>query len=340
MSVAKNSPPTIYDVASRCGLSIATVSRVLNTPERVSEASRLKVMQAVDELGYVPQAEMRARALRRTRRIGVLTPFFTSPSFIDRLRGVATALSGVRAELVVYSVDSMDILQGYLASLPINGDLDGLIIMSLPLDEQAAQRLQANRLQTVLIESAVTDFSAVLVDDYAGGRLAAQHLLEKGHTRCGYVYFGAHPDYAIHPETERLAGFRETLSEHGVALPDEYIRYVPVSRYGIEEQLRALFDLPEPPTGLFVPADDLAIRVIHRARELGVHTPRDISVIGFDGIDIAEHVDLTTISQSLVESGRTAVELLMARLTDPDRPVQHIRHGVHLIERGTTRAIE
>jgi len=339
MSDAKKAPPTIYDVAALSGLSIATVSRVLNTPERVSEASRQRVMQAVDQLGYVPQAEMRARALRRNRRIGVLTPFFTSPSFIDRLRGVATALSSVRGELVVYSVDSMDVLQGYLASLPITGDLDGLIIMSLPLDEEAAQRLLANGLQTVLIEIAHPSFSAVLVDDYAGGKLAAEHLLEKGHRRCGYVYFGSHPDYAIHPETKRLAGFRETLAAHGVDLPDEYIKYVPVSRYGIEEQLRALFELPEPPTGLFVPADDLAIRVIHRARELGVHTPRDISVIGFDGIDIAEHVDLTTICQSLLESGKTAVDLLMARLTDPGRPVQHIQFGVHLIERGTTRAL-
>ncbi|HMM27203.1 MAG: LacI family DNA-binding transcriptional regulator [Chloroflexota bacterium] len=340
MSAPKNAPPTIYDVASLSGLSIATVSRVLNTPDRVSEASRQRVMQAVDQLGYVPQAEMRARALRHTRRIGVLTPFFTSPSFVDRLRGVASALSSVRSELVVYSVSSIDSLQAYLASLPITGDLDGLIIMSLPLDGNAAQRLRANRLETVLIEHPHPEFSAVLVDDRTGGQLAARHLLEKGHRRCAYVYFGSHPDYAIHPETERLAGFRETLAAHGVTLDDEHIRYVPVSRQGIEEQLRALFELPEPPTGLFVPSDDLAIRVIHRARELGVHTPRDISVIGFDGIDIAEHVDLTTISQSLIESGKTAVDLLMARLADSTLPIQHIRTGVYLIERGTTRALE
>ena len=87
-------------------------------------------------------------------------------------------------------------------------------------------------------------------------------------------------------------------------------------------------------------SDDLAIRLIHRAHELGIHTPRDISVIGFDNIDIAEHVDLTTISQSLVKSGEMAVELLLGRLEDPGRPSQQIQIGVHLQVRGTTRQLD
>jgi LacI family transcriptional regulator len=336
----KNSPPTIYDVARLSGMSIATVSRVLNSPERVSEVSRKRVMAAIDQLGFVPKAEARARVLQSTGRIGVITPFFTSPSFADRLRGVAAALANSRYELVIYTVDSMDRLNGYFASLPLLGHLDGLIVISLPIDEDAAQRLISNQLETVLIESAHRRFSAILVDDRAGGRLAAQHLVAQGHRRCAYVYFGQHPEYSIHPEVQRLAGYREALAEHGISLPDEYIKYVPVSRKGIREKLRELFDLPEPPTALFVPSDDLAIRVIHRARELGLHTPRDISVIGFDGIDIAEHIDLTTINQQLAESGQVAVELLLARLSDPGRPVQQIHIPVHLDERGTTRHLD
>lgn len=339
MNPLKNTPPTIYDVAELSGLSIATVSRVLNTPERVSASSRQKVMEAIDQLGFVPKAENRARALQGIQRIGVITPFFTSPSFVDRLRGVATALSKTRCELVIYTVDSMDRLQGYLASLPIQGNLDGLIILSLPLDEEAAQRLLSNQLETVLVEWKHPSFNTILVDDRAGGKLAAQHLLELGHRHCAYVYFGEHPEYAIHPETQRLAGFRETLAEAGVSLPDDYIKYFQLSREGIREKLRELFDLPEPPTGIFAPSDDLAIRVIHRARELGVQTPGDISVIGFDGIDIAEHVDLTTITQSLVESGHMAVELLLARLADPGRPIQQIKIQVRIEERGTTRRV-
>jgi DNA-binding LacI/PurR family transcriptional regulator len=340
MSNMRNSPPTIYDVAKLSGLSIATISRVLNSPERVSETSRQKVMAAIDELGFIPSAEARARAGQSTGQIGVITPYFTSPSFTDRLRGVAAALSNSRYELVVYTVDSMDRLNGYLSALPIRGGLDGLIVMSLPVDDMAAQRLIANQLETVLLEYIHPSFSSILLDDFAGGRLAAQHLLEQGHRRCAYVYFGEHPEYSIHPEYQRLAGYHEVLTEAGFALPDAYIQYVPVSRQGIADKLQALLALPEPPTAIFAPADDLAIRVIHELRVLGLHTPQDISVIGFDDIDISEHVDLTTISQSLVESGQMAVELLLGRLAEPDRPIQQVRIQVHLAHRGTTRPID
>ncbi len=335
----KNSAPTIYDVAELSGVSIATVSRVLNSPERVSDASRRKVMAAIDQLNFVPKAEARARGLQSSGRIGVITPFFTSPSFTDRLRGVAAALANSRYELVVYTVDSMDRLNGYLATLPLTGNLDGLIIISLPVDNEAAQRLISNKIETVLIEYTHPSFSAISVDDHAGGRLAAKHLIEMGHRHCAFVYFGDIPDYSIHPEIERLEGFREALAENGIALPNEYVKYVPVSRKGIREKLRALFDQAEAPTGIFAPSDDLAIRVMHRARELGLHTPRDIAVIGFDGINIAEHIDLTTISQMLTDSGQTAVELLLARLLDPGRPIQQIQLPVHLEVRGTTRQL-
>jgi DNA-binding LacI/PurR family transcriptional regulator len=333
-------PPTIYDVAALSGVSIATVSRVLNSPERVSERSRRLVMEAIDQLGFVPKAEARARVLQNTGRIGVITPFFTSPSFTDRMRGIAAALSDSGYELVIYPVDSMARLENYFARLPLTGNLDGLIILSLPIDEASAARLRANHIETVLVEQTHPQFSSILVDDYAGGQLAARHLLEKGHRRCAFIYFGENPEYSIHPERARLQGFQDTLAEHDVPLPEEYIRYVPISRKGISEQLRELFSLPEPPTAIFAPSDDLAIRLIHRAHELGIHTPRDISVIGFDNIDIAEHVDLTTISQSLVESGQTAVELLLARLGNSDRPIQQVRFQVQLKERGTTRMLD
>ncbi len=340
MTTERNSPPTIYDVAELAGMSIATVSRVLNSPDRVSEASRQKVMQAIDQLGFVPNAEARAKSLQNTGQIGVITPFFTSPSFTDRLRGVATALSNSNYELVVYTVDTMDRLSGYLGALPVKGYLDGLIVMSLPVDEEAAQRLLANQLETVLVETRDPRFSSIMVDDWNGGRLAAEHLVMNGHRRCAYVYFGQHPEYSIHPEVQRLKGFRQALSECGVDLPDAYVQFVPISREGIAEKLRELITLPEPPTAIFAPADDLAIRVIHELRKLGLHTPQDISVVGFDDIDIAEHVDLTTVSQSLVESGQMAVEILLARLADPGRPLQQMRLQVHLEVRGTTRKLE
>ena len=103
--------PTIYDVAEYSRTSISTVSRVLNSPDKVRAETRQKVVDAIDALGFIPKAEARARALRKNGRIGVITPFFTAPSFVQRLRGIAGELSNKNSELVIYTVDSVDRLQ-------------------------------------------------------------------------------------------------------------------------------------------------------------------------------------------------------------------------------------
>src|SRR5512140_479035 len=134
-------PPTIYDVASAAGVSISTVSRVLNTSEKVNEETRGAVLAAIDRLGFIPKADARARALRDNRRIGVITPFFTAPSFVQRLRGVASALRSTSYELLIFAVDSSERLHNYLETLPLTGNLDGLIILSLQFENRFADRL-------------------------------------------------------------------------------------------------------------------------------------------------------------------------------------------------------
>ncbi|HVP22235.1 MAG TPA: LacI family DNA-binding transcriptional regulator, partial [Anaerolineaceae bacterium] len=130
--------PTIYDVAAAAKVSISTVSRVLNRPETVNEETRTAVLKAINGLGFIPKAEARARALKDYRRIGVLTPFFTAPSFVQRLRGVASALQSSSYELIIFTVDSASQLNAYLESLPLTGNLDGLIILSLQFDDRYA----------------------------------------------------------------------------------------------------------------------------------------------------------------------------------------------------------
>ena len=123
---------TIYHIAAEAGVSPATVSRVLNGSAKVNPDTRTRVMEVIHRLEFVPKAEARARALKRSYRIGILVPFFTAPSFVQRLRGVASALP-TNYELVIYTVNSTDQLDSYLASLPLTGNLDGLIIQILQL---------------------------------------------------------------------------------------------------------------------------------------------------------------------------------------------------------------
>lgn len=334
--MAKQKTPTIYDVAERSGASISTISRVLNAPDKVNPETRQRILDAIDALGFVPKADARARALRQTGRIGVITPFFTAPSFVQRLRGVAAALAALNYELVIYTVDSTNRLEGYLSSVPFTGNLDGLIIMSLLIPEQAAQRLIENGLETVLIEYPHPNLNSITINDIHGGEIAAAHLLEKGHRRIAFMGDNEMHDFELHPVGNRLKGFARVLQKNGVALPQEYIRRFEDIPQNAIQATRELLSLPTPPTAIFAAADVQALNALKVAREMGVSVPDQLAVIGYDDIDFAEYADLTTIRQHLDQSGRLAVETLVARLNNPARPPQHINLSLQLIERKTT----
>ncbi len=330
------SQATVYEVARKAGVSIATVSRVLNTPERVNESTRTRVHHAIDELGFVPKAEATARARKSQARIGVLAPFFTFPSFVARFRGVANALSDSSYDLAIYNVDSSSRRAGLLASLPVTRRVDALIIMALPFDDAAGERLIAHDMPTVLIECSRSPFSSVRMDNIGGGAMAAHNLLSIGHRRCGFVGDSDVPDYAMRNSDARLAGYRQTLVEAGVQLPPEYVACAP---HGLEEarlSAHTLFDLPQPPTAIFAASDTQAMGVLKAARERGLRVPADLAVIGFDDIDVAEYIGLTTIRQHLEESGRVVVDLLLSRLADPSRAAQEVWLPLSLVRRETT----
>ncbi len=334
MPVAKK--PTIYDVAERAGVSITTVSRMLNAPDKINPKTRERVLAAIDALGFVPKAEARARAMRQTGRIGVITPFFTAPSFIQRLRGIAEALSPKHYELVVYTVYSTDHLQGYLSTLPLTGNLDGLIILSLPVDDAEVHRLIEHGLTTVLIEYPHPELNCVEIEDVEGGQIAARHLLEKGHRRIAFLGDTDLPEYAIHPVSLRLSGFRQGLEEVGIELPEAFVRLAPYSQEQTRQVAIELLNLPEPPTAIFAATDFQALGVLKVARQLDIKVPEQLAVIGFDDLDMAEYADLTTICQHLDESGRLAVEILLAQIAAPSRPPRHVKIPLTLIERSTT----
>jgi LacI family transcriptional regulator len=327
---------TVYEVAKKAGVSIATVSRVLNTPDRVNEGTRDRVHQAIDALGFVPKAEAAARARKMHGRIGVLAPFFTFPSFVQRLRGVANALNDSPFELAIYNVDSSSRRIGWLASLPVTRRIDGLIVMALPFDEEAADRLVHHDLPTVLIEFSRPRFSSVRIDDAAGGALAAEHLLSLGHRRCAFVGDADVPDYALPTSEFRLAGYRRALAERGTPLPDRFVARVPHGLETARKAAHALLDLPERPTAIFAASDTQAMGALRAARERGLSVPGDLAIVGFDDIDIADYIGLTTVRQPLEESGRVAVDLLLSRLADPSRPAQDAWLPLHLVRRATT----
>jgi DNA-binding LacI/PurR family transcriptional regulator len=331
----RKKPSTIYDVAKQAGVSIATVSRMINTPDRVNGDTRVRILAAIDALDFVPKAEARARAMKGTGRIGVISPFFTAPSFVQRLRGIAEALSTKKYELVIYTVDSEDRLKGFLSSVPLTGNLDGLIILSLQIDDVDARRLVDGGLPTVLVEFPHPSLSSVEIDDVLGGRMAAQYLLGKGHRRLAFLGDTDLPEYSIHPVSLRLIGFRQGLQEAGIELLDAFVRLAPYSQAQTREVAMELLSLAQPPTAIFVATDFQALGVLKAAHQLKIQVPEQLAVVGFDDLDLAEYADLTTIHQHLDESGRLAVEILLAQIESPSRPPRHVKLPLTLIERQT-----
>ena len=331
-----NPAPTIYDVAEMASVSIATVSRVLNSPDLVSKKTMGKVLRAINRLGYIPKADARERARKEFGRIGVITPFFTLPSFAQRLRGIAAALVGSPYNLTIYPVDSKARLDNYFTVMPFSKQIDGLIIVSLPMDGSHQERLKSTDIPTLLIENRVPGYSSIEIDNWYGGKLAAEHFIAKKHQRCAYVGDTVTPDYTLRPEDDRLAGYLDTLRQYGVTVPEEYIKLPVFPLRDQDNQVNELLDLDHPPTAVFAATDDLALQVLKVARKRGVRIPEDLALIGFDDIDIAAYLELTTISQSLFESGKLAVDHLVSQIANPTRPIENTFIQLKLVERSTT----
>jgi DNA-binding LacI/PurR family transcriptional regulator len=302
---------TIRDVAAEAGVSVSTVSLVLNAPERVSDPTRRKVLAVIDALGFVPKAEAVARARKGAGRVGVLAPFSSYPSAARRVNGVLAGAGDRPVEIVLFDQESSArSTSPLLGSLPVTGRLDGIIVVSRPLDDAVATRLRELRLPTVLLDVRHAGFDSVHTDDSEGGRLAAEHLLARGHRAFAFLGEEQRSDRYVSPSQRRLAGFRAALAEAG---------HTPVVRLSPHHPgpapARELLSAEPRPTAVFAADDTLAAGVLRAAHELGLAVPADVAVVGFDDGELAEALDLTTVRQPLEESGRTAMELLLRRLS-------------------------
>jgi len=236
----------------------------------------------------------------------------------------------------VCAVDSANQLAGYLRSVSFLRRFDGLVIVSMHLSDAEVHRLGASGLDVVLIESPHSSFSSVEADNVLGGRLAAKCFLDKGYLPCAFLGEHAPPPYSPRPSTVRLAGFREALEAAGQALPPDLVLEGQPTFEDACRMAERLLDRPDPPRAVFAMSDLMAIGVLQAARRRGIPVPGRLAVLGFDDIDAATYTGLSTVSQSLVESGRVAARLLMERIRCADLPLKRVHLEVRLMERDTT----
>ena len=323
---------TIYEVAERAQVSISTVSNVLNKPDKVKAATRTRVLAVVDELGFIPKVQAVSLARQGTGRIGVMAPFTSYSSYLRRLSGVLTAATELETDVLVFDHESAALTSSpTLASMPIHGRLDGLIVMGLQIEPGIAERLRGRGLPTVVVDADSDLFSRVVIDDDVGGRLAARHLLDRGHRRLGYLLERQVSDYESQA-VKRLAGFRDEAARQGAEV------VVATSGNSVDDARRAaahLLDAADRPSAVMAHHDVLAVGVLLAARDRGLRVPEDIAVMGFDDGEAAAAADLTTVRQPFEESGSTAFGVLLGHIGGSGLRSATML-DVHLVGRSTT----
>ncbi len=305
---------TINDVAAYAGVGVGTVSRVLNNSTKVAEPTRSRVLAAIEVLEYRPSPLARGLSRGRSHTLGLLVPFFTHASAVERLRGVVAALHGSAYDLVLFDVESPLQRAEHFAALTRRDRADGLLVMSLPPSAAELARLVQAGVPVVLVDARGEGVPMVVTDDVEGGRIATRHLVGLGHRRIAFI--GEPPDnpFGFSSSALRETGFHEVLDAAGVAREGRLVAYNAHDRDSTRELARPLLSRPDRPTAVFASSDVQATGVLAAADDVGLRVPADLSVVGFDDIEISSYIGLTTVRQPLFDSGRIGAEWLLEAL--------------------------
>ncbi len=312
----QNHKITIYDVAKRAGVGIGTVSRVLNNNAQVRASTRQLVADAIKELDFKPSSVARQLSLQRqVKHIGVITqPFINYYSFSERLRGIQKSLDEQNSdyELLLYTVSSLEHYQTQLETIAKTRAVEGLIIIDLELSSEQQDLLcQANLPVVGVNHLQLQSWPCVGSNNLEGGYLAAQYLISLGHERIAYVGDEFIFDYTHNTSRERFAGFEQALKEAGLELPETYVRLGRFDYEVAKTNTAKLLALKTPPTAIFAMSDIQALACIAAAKALGLSVPNDLSVMGYDDLDLSYHTGLTTVKQHLELSGQKGLEHLL-----------------------------
>jgi LacI family transcriptional regulator len=322
------SRPTLASIAAAAGVSLPTVSKVLNGKLDVAPATRARVQKLLEEHNYVPLAR---RGSEDDLLVDVVFTALDSPWAVEILRGVIE--SGLE---VVVSPLSQRPGKDWVQSLIAGGRRGAIVVTSrlTPADQRALGR---SRLPVVVIDPVDMpgqDVPSVGATNWAGGLAATEHLVDLGHRRIAVI--GGPEDYLC--SRARIDGYRAALERAGVSVDPDLVRHGRFRHQSGHDEAQALLRLPHPPTAVFAGSDEQAFGVIEAARVLGMSVPGDLSLVGFDDLPMARWSSppLTTVRQPLADMGRMAGRMLSQLITGGALDTQRVELATHLIRRAST----
>ena len=330
---------TIDEIARLAGVSKTTVSRVINNKPDVNRETRLRILALIAAHDYQPNAFATAISSQKSRNIGLIIPhetdyIFLNPFFVEVLRGISTAIDEHCYSLLVSYAHAQDHLGAFKQK-----KVDGFIVLS-PGALHHGLIGSLTRASVPFVSTSRLDQEENLpyvdVDNVAGGILAVEHLIGRGHRRIAYI---GKP--SLTSSQDRLSGYRAALERHGIAIDDDLAIVAEGSseRHGYDAVQR-LLNLAAPPSAIFFANDMLAIGAMKALEERQIRIPRNMSIVGFDDVPMAEFVSppLTTIRQPAFEKGARATELLIQSLESQEPPQSQVLEGELIVRKSTARA--
>ncbi|RNA66647.1 LacI family DNA-binding transcriptional regulator [Alteribacter keqinensis] len=335
---------TIYDIAKKTGFSITTVSRALNNYTDVSEKTKKKILEAVDEMGYYPNSIARSLTTKKSWTIGVIFvedlgvgmkhPFFSA--VIESFKQNVEALG---YDIIFLSQNIGGEEKSYVDHA-IHRGVDGIIVMCSDFDDVEVQKLIESPIPSLVVDLHSDKSSVIYSDNYRGSILAVDHLVELGHRNIAHIK-GSEQTYA---GLERLRGFRSGMEKHQLDVPSSYIADGGFFSYeGGYEAMQNILALGEKrPSAVFVSGDNMALGALKACKEAGVSVPDDLSIVGFDDIEISKHITpaLTTVRQDTDLIGKKASEVLVHQINTRSRDYAVVMIPVSLVVRESTKAVK
>jgi len=327
---------TMRDVAKQAGVSITTVSHVINNSRAVSNGARQRVETAMRELGYKPNTLARSLRRQQTHTIGMIVPDSANPFFAEIARGIEDASFEQNYNVVLCNTEGDLEKQISYTNVLIQNQVAGIVFVAAGVSTELVEDLQRRQVPLVVVDREVPDVAVdtVLTDHYQGGRLATQHLVDLGHRRIACISAGSE----LSPSSDRVTGYQDVLRENGLAVDEQLIMRGDFQYKSGFEAAQQLLALTEPPTAVFASNDLMAVGCISAATQQGLRVPEDLSVVGFDDVRLASFTNppLTTIAQPKREIGTLAVEMLLTRINDLTAPIRYERLDTELKVRRST----
>ena len=338
--------PNIHELARLSGVSVGTVSRALNGYTDVRAETRERIMRIAQELDYTPSASARTLVTQRSHVVGVFLetgeghPDFQHPFFHEVLGGIKQSAGPAGYDLLVFASERPG--NGFGAHSYLkrcrHHNVDGAVLMGLDADDPEVRRLVRSDVATVGVDIALSGplTTSVASDNEAGVAAAVRHLHELGHRRIAHITGLLDKQ----PGADRLRGYRHELQRLGVTPRDEYVAFGDFYVESGHAGMQALLALDEPPTAVVAAADLTALGAIRAANDAGLEVPRDVSVVGFDDIQLAQylHPPLTTLRQAKSSLGREAGRALVRHIDAEEDVPAAVTLPVELVVRASTAA--